>query len=88
MKTAPQRKNRVYIEASELMEQGWDIAPVARVPPLFLFESESKILRFGGGWPDMKKGECREGIVERVDYPGKGRVVLPEGAAAVKLVLP
>ena len=36
----------------------------------------------------MKKGECREGIVERVDYPGKGRVVLPEGAAAVKLVLP
>ena len=36
----------------------------------------------------MKKGEILEGIVTRVDYPGKGVVETPEGICIVKNVLP
>ena len=36
----------------------------------------------------MKKGEILEGIVKRVDYPGKGVVETPEGICIVKNVLP
>ena len=36
----------------------------------------------------MKKGEILEGIVTRVDYPGKGVVDTPEGICIVKNVLP
>ena len=36
----------------------------------------------------MKKGELLEGIVTRVDYPGKGVVETPEGICIVKNVLP
>ena len=36
----------------------------------------------------MKKGEILEGIVTRVDYPGKGFVDTPEGICVVKNVLP
>ena len=36
----------------------------------------------------MKKGEILEGIVTRVDYPGKGVVETPEGLCIVKNVLP
>ena len=36
----------------------------------------------------MKKGEILEGIVTRVDYPGKGIVETPEGVCIVKNVLP
>ena len=36
----------------------------------------------------MKKGELLEGIVTRVDYPGKGVVEPPEGICIVKNVLP
>ncbi len=36
----------------------------------------------------MKKGEILEGIVSRVDYPGKGVVETPEGICIVKNVLP
>lgn len=36
----------------------------------------------------MKKGELLEGIVQRVDYPGKGIVETPEGPCLVKNVLP
>ena len=36
----------------------------------------------------MKKGEILEGVVTRVDYPGKGVVDTPEGICIVKNVLP
>ena len=32
----------------------------------------------------MKKGEILEGIVTRVDYPGKGVVETPEGLSIVQ----
>ena len=36
----------------------------------------------------MKKGDLLEGVVTRVDYPGKGVVATPEGICIVKNVLP
>ena len=36
----------------------------------------------------MKKGDLLEGVVTRVDYPGKGIVETPEGICIVKNVLP
>ena len=36
----------------------------------------------------MKKGDLLEGVVTRVDYPGKGVVETPEGICIVKNVLP
>ncbi len=36
----------------------------------------------------MKKGDLLEGIVTRVDYPGKGIVETQEGICVVKNVLP
>ena len=36
----------------------------------------------------MKKGDLLEGLVTRVDYPGKGVVETPEGICIVKNVLP
>ena len=36
----------------------------------------------------MKKGQVYEGVVERVDFPGKGVVRVGEETATVKLCLP
>ena len=36
----------------------------------------------------MKKGDLLEGIVTRVDYPGKGTGATQEGTCGVKNVLP